>query len=725
MGNQRPLSTATPRIGSQEDALRAAFAAIKEEEVRSAKENAGAGGFESIALRSASKLSYELRAFTLGVQESLARVVQLATNRALLDSKVAIKSAEYLLRRAIFDSGRVLAAGRVALALGAAPTDADRKAQAEVSPFAARLSKINNVRQLGRASTESQRALGAAIEEEEKTREQLLAEKAAAEEALRREAADLLREAIGGIEEWVREARRREEQRSKQERQDVNTSNGAAATPSRGPNWLRLQQRARVVGGELGAALSISLEELRSDFSAYVELDAQGQLPTLVEEAEDAAAAATGSLRGGGIGSVLNNGMLGGLSVGDDSSKRRERAARLETDLEIKKAKLAATVASRASKDVSDAAVYGVLPTAKAISKVAAQRAAEKIASTMGSAVGSKPRQGVSRSRESPEGSGNFLRDVASQIADEYKRDIERGAKYGPLADAADVFKGPTKAIKKDLEDVAALGLSALNGLLAPSPSATNASTQVLEDFDASRRGTLVDGEADRTDRITRSVGEQTPAVDLSTMEQATQHAPSAPSRQQKVASPPPAPRALEVEVIEVESFVVEARASYTEDIDIPEDETTKMDGGSRTLPEPSGGSRGMGTRIAGAGEEFDIGSGIVVQTRTRDAKTSGVDDVREASDDALDIDVSAQVEEDVEEVRNERRAKVLDASLVLLELGVQRVGTILGRVMTTEEGRSWELLQSLQERDKTKMARSAKATAALLEEIINLVGRK
>ena len=89
-----------------------------------------------------------LRAFTQGVQASLRGVAQLAANRALLDSKLAVKTAEYVLRRALFDTGRVLAATRSAMALGAAPSEAARKVQREVSPFAARLSTIGQVRRL-------------------------------------------------------------------------------------------------------------------------------------------------------------------------------------------------------------------------------------------------------------------------------------------------------------------------------------------------------------------------------------------------------------------------------------------------------------------------------------------------------------------------------------------------------------------------------------------------
>ena len=57
-----------------------------------------------------------------------------------------------------------------------------------------------------------------------------------ADAVLRAEAADLLREAIGGIEAWVREKRAEE----------GGGGEGGGGTAVAGPDWLRLQQRAKV-----------------------------------------------------------------------------------------------------------------------------------------------------------------------------------------------------------------------------------------------------------------------------------------------------------------------------------------------------------------------------------------------------------------------------------------------------------------------------------------------
>mmetsp|Transcript_44140 Transcript_44140/g.141851 ORF Transcript_44140/g.141851 Transcript_44140/m.141851 type:complete len:134 (+) Transcript_44140:409-810(+) len=110
----------------------------------------------------------------------------------------------------------------------------------------------------------------------------------------------------------------------------------------------------------------MTLEELRADFGGYVKLDEEGRLPSLAEEVEDAAAAAVGGGGGGLFGLGGGGGVLGGLTTGDEEAKRRERRASGAAALEAKKLRLAATVATRASKDAADAAVYGVLPTAKA-----------------------------------------------------------------------------------------------------------------------------------------------------------------------------------------------------------------------------------------------------------------------------------------------------------------------------------------------------------------------
>ena len=101
---------------SQEDALRAAFAQIKEGERRKAAEEAARGGYESDSLQTLSRLQFELRSFAQGARDALESLQQFVYNRALLDSKLAVQTAEYLLRRAIFDSGRILSAASSAVA---------------------------------------------------------------------------------------------------------------------------------------------------------------------------------------------------------------------------------------------------------------------------------------------------------------------------------------------------------------------------------------------------------------------------------------------------------------------------------------------------------------------------------------------------------------------------------------------------------------------------------
>jgi hypothetical protein len=91
----------------------------------------------------------------------------------------------------------------------------------------------------------------------------------------------------------------------------------------------------------------------------------------------------------------------------------------------------------------------------------------------------------------------------------------------------------------------------------------------------------------------------------------------------------------------------------------------------------------------------------------------------------ALDIDVSVQVDEDAAEVRRERRARLLDSSLVLLEVTAVQASGAVWKLLTPEEGRSWELLQSLyQDGDKAR-ARADKATAEVVEELTRLIDRK
>ena len=93
------------------------------------------------------------------------------------------------------------------------------------------------------------------------------------------------------------------------------------------------------------------------------------------------------------------------------------RKDRRNFDLSTKKVKLAAALSARATKDSSDAAVFGVLPSARAVSKVAARRVAQRISKGDGSDDGGKE-----------SGAASLIGEVAAQIADEYSAEIKRGA---------------------------------------------------------------------------------------------------------------------------------------------------------------------------------------------------------------------------------------------------------------------------------------------------------
>ena len=94
------------------------------------------------------------------------------------------------------------------------------------------------------------------------------------------------------------------------------------------------------------------------------------------------------------------------------------RKDRRNFDLSTKKVKLAAALSARATKDSSDAAVFGVLPSARAVSKVAARRVAQRI-----SKGGDGSDDGGKES-----GAASLIVEVAAQIADEYSAEIKRGA---------------------------------------------------------------------------------------------------------------------------------------------------------------------------------------------------------------------------------------------------------------------------------------------------------
>ena len=170
---------------------------------------AAQGGFESDTLKGVSTLAYELRSFAQGARDALDQIAQAVYNRALLDSRLAVQTAEYLLRRAIFDSGRILSAASSAVAaLSAAPPSTMAGGAA---PFERMLGRISTTRSLSAAPTAADAAdLGSRAAAEEET--QAAQDRAAAERqaAMREEAGSLLREAVSAVEIWARNAAKNE-----------------------------------------------------------------------------------------------------------------------------------------------------------------------------------------------------------------------------------------------------------------------------------------------------------------------------------------------------------------------------------------------------------------------------------------------------------------------------------------------------------------------------------
>ena len=154
-------------------------------------------------------------------------------------------------------------------------------------------------------SISSRRALAGAPSEADRaaTVEQLAVQAVAAAEAealeaarqerLRQEAAALLREAIGGVEVWARQAAAAAEavrRKGEGEGADGGAGGGAGGGDggggdvgaAEGPDWELLGQRARLLGGEATSSLQDALTAVQRDFEAFRRLEQQGRLPTLL-----------------------------------------------------------------------------------------------------------------------------------------------------------------------------------------------------------------------------------------------------------------------------------------------------------------------------------------------------------------------------------------------------------------------------------------------------------
>ena len=462
-------------------------------------EAADAGGRSprrSQTMQDVEALALEARSFVRGVSSQLERLQGNVMEKVKLEASVALSIADFVVRRAILDGSRALAAAAssTALALGAAPpaspvANATVEAREGAMPFTARKEKIGQTRaqtrqlSLAPASEEAAALEGARLADEERSEAEaaLWEQQAAAQREGAAEAAELAKEllmvaadaAIQGAERVLTEIA-----------SQSNGTQGAAVLGSLAnasaslrvaegalPEASAMLERARKVGSTLQDATNAALDSTRADYQSYLELRSSGQLPTLAEEAEGVAQSlvpealaqlpqAARLLPGAPAGGVLGS-LQGGSNPTDQLLRLRQRK---ELELATKQLKLAATLGDRAAKDSGDAVVYGVLPAVTAVGKVAARRLAEQVpaplAQTLGlpSAAerpsklglpGGRPVDGAQGGAGTRVDLPTLVRDVAQQLAIEYTSSSQRGVQAGILPDLSEVAAGPTRLMEQ------------------------------------------------------------------------------------------------------------------------------------------------------------------------------------------------------------------------------------------------------------------------------------
>mmetsp|Transcript_32313 Transcript_32313/g.58956 ORF Transcript_32313/g.58956 Transcript_32313/m.58956 type:complete len:853 (-) Transcript_32313:15-2573(-) len=390
----------------KEDALRSAFAEIKEGERRAAAESATTRGYESESLKTASRVEFELRSFAQGVRNALGQVQQFIYNRALLDTTLAVQSAEYILRRSIM----------AVAALPMIPTVRNNSFAFLSFTSMERSIEANRALSLPGDSTSD--------EDLEELRQKEAEE---AQAAIRNEAAALLKEAVAGVEAWTRQFADDEEA----------TEASTVKKPKKQikePDWEALKQRASLLGGGVSNELKKGLDEVRRDFASFQRLAKQGQLPTVVEQLQETLPVTAGAS------SMPTLSAFKGQEAPDKQRQRRQK--RQQAEREAKKLKFAAALGQRASEDGADALVFGVLPSAKAVGRMAGRRVAQKVAEKFGAGDGDagKKKKGL-------------VGELAQELSQAYKEDLKRGVEMGPLAEVADAFNG-----QKLAEDLDSLG---------------------------------------------------------------------------------------------------------------------------------------------------------------------------------------------------------------------------------------------------------------------------
>ena len=291
-------------------------------------------------------LALEARSFVQGVRSQLETLQDNIVQKLQLEAKVAVSIAEFVLRRALLDAGRALTAAgsQVAGALGAAPPSppedevaAAAKAREEAMPFASRLDTIEKQRTQSRLlvlppSSSEVGQIEAMADDAKAEVEEAATVWAAQAEAQREgveEAAELLKDGIQIASTAAAKAAAQGAQAAAQGAQSVlnemssqmvngttrsvlvdKAADALAAAATREEEALEVpdlseqvsafQERAQKVGDAIKDAANAALDTTRADYESYMALKESGNLPTLLEEAEDVAKPFTDAVKGAG-----------------------------------------------------------------------------------------------------------------------------------------------------------------------------------------------------------------------------------------------------------------------------------------------------------------------------------------------------------------------------------------------------------------------------------------
>ena len=418
----------------------------------------------SSTLRDVERLSLEVRSFVQGVRADVERLVDTAGDKLKMESSLAVRIGDYLLRRALLDTSRALTgAANVAVAVlapaAASSSNASGNATSSASlddspaPFAQRSRAISRTRAMSGAAAEETSLLLAAAQEDADVDASAREEWESRDAQARDDAAVVVEElwnlAARQVGEWAGGGA------DSRQAGDYEPTAGSASLQ-------RLQERSTRLASSFQTGVEKAVRATREDFIGYEQLRQQRALPTYMEAATPELPAPLPKLTtllpktmtslvppefGGGV----EGGKLRSFAAsGDPIEQKQILQQRRDMEKATRRLGLAASIGARASKDAGDTLAFGVLPAATAVGKVAARRILPT-ALPGPAAMGSRAGEGEDRqptAAQAASSAAEVVGEIATQLVEEYSKvAAEQSAKAlrGSAGEAAgEVISGET-----------------------------------------------------------------------------------------------------------------------------------------------------------------------------------------------------------------------------------------------------------------------------------------